>query len=461
MENIINWILKNIYSIDINSLLLQNKRLVKENTQYSSKNEILERENYDFSETVSNLKNEINILKNRNTKLIKETNDNREIGIKLQATVDTLNYNLVLENENTRVLKSQIDKATAIIKEKESEIKKILAKVQQLELIDKGVCMATDNDQVKDQIENLNRQYQNLKELYNRVCKDNTECKAKVNTKDGTIDILNKELIELRNENIRLRKNIDSVLIVEKNSNSEVFEVADNSDNPILNGVDSVEDKHFIEKQKEGPKFIEVKSGTIAVSLESMQNMSASSYVDETKRTIDTIVDLETGSEIKADIFFSQPENLIFKARTELEKAIYLKKTKCVCKYCGQMIKISGRKTERGMARFFSHLRDSNDCDYKTTTGETKKEIDRGKYAKCNEGERHKRLKDEIAFFLKRTSVVLDVKTENTIIGNHPITRWKRPDVSANFMGQEIIFELQLSTTFISVITERDLFYRL
>lgn len=461
IKNITIWILKKIYSIDINSLVLQNKRLIKENTQYLSKNEKLERENYDFSETVSSLKNEIKVLQNRNTKLIKETNDNRETCVKLQETVDALNYNLVLENENTKVLKSQIDKETAIIEEKESEIKKILAKVQQLELIGKGVCLDTDNDQVKDQIENLNRQYQNLKELYNQVCKDNTECKAKVNTKDGTIDILNKELIELQNENIRLRKNIDSVLIVEKNGNDEVSEVVDTSDNSILNGVDSVGDKLSIEKPKEGPKVIEVKSGAITVAVESIQNISASSYVDETKRTIDTIIDLETGSEIKADIFFSQPENLIFKVRTELEKAIYLKKPKYVCKYCGQMIKISGRKTERGMARFFSHLRDSNECDYKTVTGKTKNEIELEKFARCNEGERHKRLKAKIASFLKRTSGVLDVKTENTIIGNHPITRWKRPDVSANLMGQEIVFELQLSTTFISVITERDLFYRL
>ena len=41
---------------------------------------------------------------------------------------------------------------------------------------------------------------------------------------------------------------------------------------------------------------------------------------------------------------------------------------------------------------------------------------------------------------------------EKNIIGNHPILNWKRPDILASFRGQEIVFELQLSTTFVSVI---------
>lgn len=183
--------------------------------------------------------------------------------------------------------------------------------------------------------------------------------------------------------------------------------------------------------------------------------------IDKTKRTIDTVVDVETGNEIYANSFFSQPESTIFKMRTELQKAIYLRHPKYICKYCGQMVKISGKKTERGVATFFSHLRDSDECDYKTTTGRTKREIERAKYSKCNEGERHKKLKDLLATFLLRTSGVTNVRTENTMPGNHPILNWRRPDVAVSYRGQEIIFELQLSSTFVSVITERDLFYRL
>ena len=75
--------------------------------------------------------------------------------------------------------------------------------------------------------------------------------------------------------------------------------------------------------------------------------------IDKTKRTIDTVVDVETGKEIHAKDFFSQPESAIFKMRTELQKAIYLRHPKYICKYCGQMVKISGRKTERGSQHSF------------------------------------------------------------------------------------------------------------
>ena len=460
MKNTAIWILKKVYDIDVNNLEIQNIKLAKENVSYLSTNEVLERENNAFSKTVDHLEEEKKDLQNVNAKLLDEINADKKKCVILQDTVNTLNYNITLEKESIKVLRSQIDNKIAEIEEKDNEIAKIQSRIQQFEIVDKDEDLNVDNEQVKDQIENLNRQYQNLKELYDQICKDNANYKAKINIKDGTIEILNKELIELHNENTSLKKRIASASITKEDESNKVAKAENIPDNPIPPETDSEKDNHLTEEVKETSKTIEVKLETITV-VEPIQNIFIGSYIDDTKRTIDTVIDIETGSEINAGVFFSQPENLIFKARTELQKAIYLKKPKYVCKYCGQMVKISGQKLERGMAKFFSHLRDSDECDYKTTTGKTKKEINREKYSRCNEGERHEKLKAKIALLLKKTSGVLDVKTENTIMGNHPIIRWRRPDVLANFMGQEIAFELQLSTTFVSVITERDLFYRL
>lgn len=460
MNNIAIWILNKIYNVDVNNLELQNKRLVEENGRYLSMNKVLETDKNTLSETVSKFEKERAELQEKNVTLLNEINDNGRKCVKLQEKVDTLNQNLVSEKETIEVLKSQIDNNIVTIEKKDSEIKKLQSRIQHLELVDKDNDLTTTNDQMQDQIENLNRQYQNLKERYDQVCKDNVAYKAKVSTKDATIDILNKDIMELRYEYFRLKEPTESVLAVEKNNTNEVPRVVDTLDDFMPDRIDSEGDGFFINEAKGEPKTIVVESGTMT-TVESTQIIFTGPYIDNIKRTIDTIIDIENDLEIKADDFFAQPENLIFKIRTELQKAIYLKKPKFVCKYCGQMVKISGRKTERGMARFFSHLKDSDKCDYKTTTGRTKKEINREKYARCNEGERHKRLKTQIAQFLEKTSGVSEVKTENTVMGVHPILRWRRPDVLANFMGQEIVFELQLSTTFISVITERDLFYRL
>lgn len=258
------------------------------------------------------------------------------------------------------------------------------------------------------------------------------------------IDILKRRNEELDVENAKLKKETDD--LKGKLANKE---------NTIRIKDDRI--RELEEKLKIGPIIIEDTPPIPEPTLPP----SGEPNVDLTKRTIDTVVDVETGNEIYANSFFSQPESTIFKMRTELQKAIYLRHPKYICKYCGQMVKISGKKTERGVATFFSHLRDSDECDYKTTTGRTKREIERAKYSKCNEGERHKKLKDLLATFLLRTSGVTNVRTENTMPGNHPILNWRRPDVAVSYRGQEIIFELQLSSTFVSVITERDLFYRL
>lgn len=460
MKNAVIWILKKIYDIDVNNIEIQNVKLAKENASYLSKNEVLKRENNTILKTVDHLEEEKKDLQNMNAKLLDEINADKKQCVILQDTINTLNYNITLEKEGIKVLKSQIDNKIAIIEEKNNEIAKIQSRIQQFELVDKDEDLTIDNDQVKDQIENLNRQYQNLKELYDQICKDNANYKAKINIKDGTIEILNKELTDLNNENSSLKKRIASSLITKEDENNKAGKAENILDNPILPETDSEKENNPTGEENETPNTIDVKQETITV-IEPIQNVLIDSYVDYTKRTIDTVIDIENDLEIKADVFFSQPENLIFKVRTQLQKAIFLKKPQYVCKYCGQMVKISGRKSERGMAKYFSHFRDSDECDYKTTTGRTKKEINREKYSRCNEGERHKQLKTKIALLLKNTSGVEDVKTENTIKGNHPMIRWRRPDVLANFMGQEIVIELQLSTTFISVITERDLFYRL
>lgn len=268
-----------------------------------------------------------------------------------------------------------------------------------------------ESDELLDQIDILKRRNEELDVENAKLKKETDELKGKLANKENTIRIKDDRINEL-----------------EKKLGVEPIIVEETQVNPIL---------------------------TPPIQPEGVGD------TDKTKRTIDTVVDVETGKEIYAKEFFCQPEKIVFNMRMELQKAIFLRHPKYICKYCGQMIKISGRKTERGVAAFFSHLRDSDECDYKTTNGRTKREIEREKYSKCNEGERHKKLKDLLATLLLKTSGVTNVRTENTMPGNHPILNWRRPDVAVSYRGQEIIFELQLSSTFVSVITERDLFYRL
>ena len=416
-------------------------------------------------------KQSYNYVQGENHKLDDEVRNLRSSLTKLQASEKKKDNQIVvfeqkdkdtselLESNQSRI--SELETASAdkqrIIDEMQQRISKFEAEVtnKTVEINNSQQQISDLNSQIIDKDKTIETNRQRILELGNAIQEQIVQSKESVqnaqieNESDellDQIDLLKRRNEELDVENVKLKKETD-----------ELKGRLSNKENTIR-----IKDDRINELEK--------KLGFEPITVEEIQVNSAPTPsiqlegvgdIDTTKRTIDTVVDVETGKEIYAKDFFGQSENEIFKMRTELQKAIYLHHPKYICKYCGQMVKISGRKTERGVPTFFSHLRDSDDCDYKTTTGRTKREIERENYSKCNEGERHKKLKDLLATFLLKTSGVTNVRTENTMPGNHPILNWRRPDVAVSYRGQEIIFELQLSSTFVSVITERDLFYRL
>ena len=182
---------------------------------------------------------------------------------------------------------------------------------------------------------------------------------------------------------------------------------------------------------------------------------------DTTKRTIEEVYDLKDGVFIEAKEFFSRSEAEVIAFRKHLEEAIQLNQPRFVCSHCRQMVKISGKSTVKGKVSFFSHLHDSDDCEIKTTTQLSREEIEARKYGMVGESERHKRLKTFISTHLENSLDVSDIQVSKRIKSNIPYLNWRCPDVTAQYKGMKLVFELQLSTTFLSVIVDRDIFYRL
>lgn len=442
MKEFAIWLLKKIYGIDVDILQRDNNRLKDENGRHVSRINSLKKDKESLSEKVVHMEEENDSIQDRNQELNKQISRLQE---QIKKQKDELNktgdYKSNISQLNETLGKTQRENAG--LKTSLDEAKKEIESLkEQLQTISNPVESSGD-DEALDEIENLKRQYASLQELYEQEKKERERLNSIVSKQDSTIDNLKKANLE-QEGTIELK--LKEIADLGKKLQSVSEEVAKQAEENLI--------------EDEMPPLTVTNDSAIVIEEPVAGNESEQSK-DSTKRTIDTVIDLENDKEISAKQFFSQPEGIIFKKRTELEKAIYLQKPMFVCKYCGQMVKISGRKTERGKARFFSHLRDSDDCDYKTTTGRTRREINREKFARCNEGERHKFLKAEIAKYLEMTNDVTDVRIENTVKGNHPVLRWRRPDVIANYRGQEVVFELQLSTTFVSVIVERDLFYRL
>ncbi len=180
-------------------------------------------------------------------------------------------------------------------------------------------------------------------------------------------------------------------------------------------------------------------------------------------RTISSILDLKTGNEIKSEIFFKKGIDEIFQFRYDFESAIREQNSRFVCYYCKQPVKIRGKRDSK-VIMHFAHLRDSDECPIKTGNKYSKEEIQRIKYNGAKESKLHFNLKIGLAGFLKRNKEykkgVEEVNIESVMKDQAIPKTWKKPDVSSIYKGKSVVFELQLSTTFLSVINSRQEFYK-
>lgn len=189
------------------------------------------------------------------------------------------------------------------------------------------------------------------------------------------------------------------------------------------------------------------------------------SLVPADKLSIPEVYDVKEEKTINSRDFFSQNENELILWRRNLQEEYLMGHARFICPECKHPVKISGHKLARGRVCYFAHFKDSDDCSYKTGTHRTKEEIERLKYSLVQESDRHKRLKAAIETALKgersMSKGVKNVECEKRIKSDIPYLNWRRPDIYAEYNGRKYVFELQLSTTFVSVVVDRDIFYRL
>lgn len=186
----------------------------------------------------------------------------------------------------------------------------------------------------------------------------------------------------------------------------------------------------------------------------------------QTNRTIEEVLDIETGEIIFAEDFFAQEESIVISARNTLELSIQSDIPKYKCIYCEQKVKISGKRIfdRKVTVYFFAHFKDSDDCPIKTSSGLNLEKVLAKKYHGLKESEKHIELKNFIAEQLEgEISIakgVQNVYIEKVVKNSDISENWRKPDVKAKLNEKSLVFELQLSTTFLSVVIGRESFYR-
>lgn len=179
------------------------------------------------------------------------------------------------------------------------------------------------------------------------------------------------------------------------------------------------------------------------------------------KRTIQEVLNKEDGKTIDADIFFNRSKNEIWKRRIELQEVIKgIREPIFVCYYCSQNIKINGGTGLGKKILHFAHQKDIGYCILKTDTELTRQEINRAKYNGAKESPLHFETKNLIKKLIELNNDFSNVHVEKVVKSNSNYLEWKRPDIKATYKNVDVVFEIQLSTTFLSVIVDRQHFYK-
>lgn len=175
------------------------------------------------------------------------------------------------------------------------------------------------------------------------------------------------------------------------------------------------------------------------------------------ERKIKDLLDLNTGKYLNANIWLNTlDEASVHELRRRLKRDWKINKANIVCAICQAPVYLAGN---RRLEHFFKHFKELGDCPIKTKGRYSQRDIDKMKYNGAKESVPHIEIKHHLAKFLSKTRDCKNVNEEAVVKSTDTVGWWKKPDVSLDFKGRTTAIEIQLSTTFLDVIVERDMFY--
>lgn len=109
--------------------------------------------------------------------------------------------------------------------------------------------------------------------------------------------------------------------------------------------------------------------------------------------------------------------------------------------------------------KHFKHYEGDGDCYFKTKGKFSQRQIDAMRYNGRKEGPDHIKLKGLLVTSLEHDITFNGIRVEERWWSAMSPEKWKKPDVVAEYFELPVAFEIQLSTTFLSVMAERRKFY--
>lgn len=183
------------------------------------------------------------------------------------------------------------------------------------------------------------------------------------------------------------------------------------------------------------------------------------------QQTVKLAIDCETGEVLQAQSLLTMTEAEFSDLRRETLSARNARRkgddkaVRFICAICKHPLFFS-RRNEGAKNRWYVHDGKSENCPWhegnRLTPDQTKALIYRGQ----QEGAAHRHMKQFIAHWLGNDPAVSQVSQEQTTFSEVVKGEWRRPDVKCMYRGIPLVFEIQLSYTFLSDVIARDDFYR-
>ncbi|MBS7809240.1 DUF6035 family protein [Variovorax sp. PCZ-1] len=182
------------------------------------------------------------------------------------------------------------------------------------------------------------------------------------------------------------------------------------------------------------------------------------------QQTVKLAIDSETGEVLPAESLLAMTQSDFTNARREAMAARVARRkgdasaVRYQCAICKLPLYLSRRQA--GENRWFVHDGKSEDCPWYEGHRLTPEQIKALIYRGQQEGKEHLRIKKFIAHWLGKNPAVSQVSQETTTFSEVVKGEWRRPDVKCLYGDIPLVFEVQLSYTFLSEVIARDEFYR-
>lgn len=184
--------------------------------------------------------------------------------------------------------------------------------------------------------------------------------------------------------------------------------------------------------------------------------LSAGETFSVRRPAVSMVIDSLTGEELRVQDVIGGEFDRLIQLRMEALTSIQLGEPRYLCAECFTPVYLCCRRAKRRF--FFRHTIEDGRCGAITRGELSHKEISARKYNGAKESLLHRRMKQWLEESMRASGRFTEIAQEKRWTG--PVTgAWRKPDVSAWFGDTKVAFEVQLSTTFLDVISERRQFY--